>query len=272
MAYSFEDVGLRAAATAAGLVALWTLETWRPAVDFAIARGRHAGRNLALGAANALVVALLLGPPLAAVVAWGERSDAGLLRAAGLGGPAAAIVGFLLLDVWMYAWHRASHEVPFLWRFHRVHHSDTAMDVTTAVRFHAGEVAMSAAARLALVPLLGLSLWHLLVYDIALQAVVQFHHSNVALPDRLDRALRLAIVSPAIHRVHHSRERVEHDSNYASVLSLWDRVARSYTPPRRDRELRYGLPGIDGVAWESVVVLLRMPFARKARPSRAPKR
>src|SRR5215813_5385924 len=121
-------------------------------------------------------------------------------------GAAAAI---LLFDAWMYLWHRANHQLDFLWRFHRVHHSDPEMDVTTAIRFHAGEILISSALRLAVIPLLGITNRQLLVYEMLLLPVILFHHSNVLIPERLDAILRLVIVTPAIHRVHHSRLRAE---------------------------------------------------------------
>src|SRR5256885_17251711 len=100
------------------------------------------------------------------------------------------LLAILLLDGGMYLWHRANHRLPLLWRFHRVHHSDPALDVTSAVRFHTGEILISSVLRLALIPLLGVSLWQILLYEALLLPVIQFHHSNVRLPERLDRWLR----------------------------------------------------------------------------------
>jgi hypothetical protein len=171
-------------------------------------------------------------------------------------------VGVLLLDAWMYAWHRANHALPFLWRFHRMHHSDPTVDVTTALRFHCGEIVLSSLLRLAVVPLLGLELWQVILYETMLLPVIAFHHSNVALPERWDRLLRLVIVSPNMHRVHHSDWQPETDSNFASIFSWWDRLGRSFRLRPDVRTLHYGLREFDGDRWQSLWGLLRTPLAR----------
>ena len=102
----------------------------------------------------------------------------------------------LTLDLWTYWWHRANHRIPFLWRFHRMHHSDPAMDVTTATRFHLGEITVSTIVRLGIIPLVGIPLRVIVVYELVLLVSTQFHHSNIALPSGIDRILRLVIVSP----------------------------------------------------------------------------
>ena len=140
----------------------------------------------------------------------------------------------LVLDAFTYFWHRANHRLPFLWRFHRVHHADAKMDVTTASRFHIGEIAMSSVLRMPLLFLTGIRLWELGIFEAAMLLVVQFHHANIGVGARLDRWLRLFIVTPAMHKVHHSRVSVETNSNYSSLLSVWDRVFGTYrvTPNR----------------------------------------
>jgi sterol desaturase/sphingolipid hydroxylase (fatty acid hydroxylase superfamily) len=168
------------------------------------------------------------------------------------------------MDAWMYGWHRANHRIPLLWRFHRVHHSDPRLDVTTAARFHIGEIALSSTLRLAVFPLLGVALWQALLYEALLLPIIQFHHSNVALPERWDRLLRWVIVTPNMHRVHHSRFQPETDSNYSSIFSFWDRLARTFRQVHDARSLRIGLDEWDQEEWQTVSGLLRTPFA--ARP------
>ncbi|MDX1531724.1 MAG: sterol desaturase family protein [Rhodothermales bacterium] len=167
----------------------------------------------------------------------------------------------MVFDVWTYAWHRINHRVPFLWRFHRVHHADAEMDVTTASRFHVGELALSSALRIPLIVLVGVYAWELLLYETLMFAVVQFHHANVGLPARLDRALRAVIVTPAMHKVHHSRLQPETDSNYSSLFSWWDRLFRSFRLRERPEEIRFGLDAFDGEAHRTLGGLLRMPLA-----------
>jgi sterol desaturase/sphingolipid hydroxylase (fatty acid hydroxylase superfamily) len=191
---------------------------------------------------------------------WAESNRFGLLRLLSLPPALALAAAILLFDGWMYLWHRANHALGLLWRFHRVHHSDPEMDVTTAVRFHIGEILISSALRLAVIPLLGLSVWQLLVYEMLLLPVILFHHSNVQCPERLDRWLRLVLVTPALHRVHHSRRRNETDSNYSSVFSWWDRLAGSLRLRQAGQPVRFGLTEYDGEEWQKLSGLLTTPF------------
>lgn len=245
---------------ACGLILLWTLESWMPSAKNRRGRLRHAASNLTLGLINAVALTLLAAPLIARAARWSEESGLGLLRFFNLPPPAAAIAAVLLIDGWMYLWHRANHKIPFLWRFHRVHHSDPEMDATTAIRFHAGEILISSALRLAVIPLLGISLRQLLVYESLLLPVILFHHSNVNLPERFDRRLRLALVSPSIHRVHHSREMLETNSNYSSVFSFWDRIAGTFRLRRNGQPVKFGLDEYDGEKWQSMPGLLITPF------------
>jgi sterol desaturase/sphingolipid hydroxylase (fatty acid hydroxylase superfamily) len=252
-----------------GLLALWSLETWLPFAAGRHHRIRHAARNLSLAALSAALLALVAAPAAAVVAAWSETGGLGLLRLLPAPAAVSTVLAILLLDGWMYLWHRANHELRFLWRFHRVHHSDPEMDVTTAMRFHAGELLISAALRLALIPLLGISLWQLLLYDALLLPVIQFHHSNIRFPERFDRVMRLLITTPAMHRIHHSRAQIETDSNYGTIFSFWDRLGRTFRMRRDIENVRLGLNGTDDDAHQRLSGLLRMPFVHGAGRSTA---
>jgi sterol desaturase/sphingolipid hydroxylase (fatty acid hydroxylase superfamily) len=160
----------------------------------------------------------------------------------------------------MYAWHRANHEVPLLWRFHRVHHTDPAMDSTTALRFHPGEILISTLLNCLVLVALGMSLAAFALYKTVMIAVVMFHHSNLRVPERLDRWLRWVIVPPSMHRVHHSHLRAETDSNYGSIFSFWDRLFRSYRTRRTYDDIRFGIGVYDGVDWQRPLRLFMLPF------------
>jgi len=246
---------------ACGLILLFALESWLPAVADRHRRLRHAARNLTLGSLNAAVMALLAAPFITHVALWAEGSRFGLLNMFNLPPMIGSAAAILLFDAWMYLWHRANHQLGFLWRFHRAHHSDPEMDATTAVRFHTGEILISSALRLAVIPLLGITINQLLVYEMALLPVILFHHSNVRFPENLDRWLRTIIVTPAIHRVHHSRVRIETDSNYSSVFSFWDRMAGTFRLRRGGRPGEFGLDEYDGEQWQCLSGLMMMPFA-----------
>src|SRR5262249_24918933 len=172
--------------TACGLTLLLTLESWLPAAGNRRRRLRHAARNMTLWLLNALALALLAAPAIANVARWAEESRCGLSTLVTLPPPTATVTAILLFDGWLYLLHRANHKVGFLWRFHRVHHSDPEMDATTALRFHTGEVLISSALRLAVIPLLGIAPWQLLVYESLMMPVIMFHHSNVSFPEKVD--------------------------------------------------------------------------------------
>ena len=138
------------------------------------------------------------------------------------------LLSLLILDFVIWAQHFITHKVPFLWRFHRVHHADRDIDVTTAVRFHPVEIAFSMALKIGVVYLLGPSAFAVILFEIILNGCAMFNHANIRLPEPVDRALRWVLVTPDMHRVHHSDLRAEHDSNYGFSLSWWDRLFGTY--------------------------------------------
>lgn len=246
------------------LIALWTTEAIFPAFLGRTRRWSHAASNLLLGVLNAFVAAVLFGASVLAVTEWARRQPFGLLNwlefPAWVEWPAALI----LFDLWMYAWHLLNHKVPLLWRFHAVHHADREVDSSTALRFHTGEIVLSSLARLAVLPLLGLTVSQLLLYEALLLPVILFHHSNVAISPRLDGALRWMIPTPWMHWVHHSRWRPETDSNYGSLLSVWDRLFRTLRLREDPRTLSLGLEeDLKESDWRSLYGMLKRPFRRR---------
>ena len=254
---------LNTALAIAMLVFLWCLETWLPV--YRERRGnrlKHAGRNIAIALFNSAVIALMFSGTVAMVAVWSQKREFGLLHLLELPLAIETGIALLLFDGWMYLWHRANHAIPFLWRFHRMHHSDREMDVTSAARFHIGELIFSSVLRLGVLPLLGMELWQLILYEVMLLPVIQFHHSNVYLPERWDRLLRTIIVSPNMHRVHHSRIRLETDSNYSSVFSFWDRLARTFRRREDVEEIKFGLVEFDDAKRQTILGMLRTPFSK----------
>jgi sterol desaturase/sphingolipid hydroxylase (fatty acid hydroxylase superfamily) len=201
----------------------------------------------------------------AAVLEWTADRQSGLLywlpAVVGLRSAAA----LLMLDLWSWFWHWACHRSAFLWRFHRVHHSDPDMDVTTAFRFHPGELFCSSLARIPVIWVLGVAPSELLVYEAVLLASAQFHHSALA-GGFWDERLRSLIVTPAMHRIHHARERQLTNSNYASLLSCWDRLFGTWQPPvegtggRNDAIPSCGLDGTDSETWQSIAGMAVSPL------------
>ncbi len=141
----------------------------------------------------------------------------------------AGILAFLTLDLYMYCWHRAMHIIPLAWGFHRVHHTDRTMNVSTAYRFHPIEVLSSSLPKLGLIWWLGISIEIISIYELVFTIIVALHHSNLAIPATIDRILAYAIVTPNYHRIHHSQLVTETNSNYGSVLTWWDWIFRTRT-------------------------------------------
>ncbi len=229
-------------------------------------RSRRWPTNLAFTVLNSVALrglAFLL--PLLAIGAAldAERQGWGLFSHLDWPGWAEGVAAILILDLAIWAQHLVTHKVPFFWRFHRVHHADRDMDVTTGFRFHPVEILGSMVLKIGLVYLLGPSALAVIVFEILLSGTALFNHANLALPKGLDRVVRLVLVTPDMHRVHHSIHRAEHDSNYGFALSLWDRIFRTYVPePKAGHEaMTVGLEWQDErparMAWA-----LWLPFRR----------
>ena len=233
-------VAWKGAAVAAWFALLFCAERWRPAAAprLAEASWRRLARNAALWAVNALLSPLVVVP-----VSAYAATHALDWRPAWWSGALGLAADLLLLDLLIYWWHRANHVVPLLWRFHAVHHYDRFLDTTTALRFHAGEVLLSAAARAAIIVLLAFPLGSVLAFETLLLLATLFHHSNLRLPPALERALSRVAVTPSIHWVHHHRRQADTDSNYATILSLWDPLFASRSPTRRAPDMPIGVEG-----------------------------
>ena len=179
----------------------------------------------------------------------------------------AFILTIILLDLVIYGQHVLFHKVNILWRIHRVHHTDWDFDTTTAVRFHPFEILLSAFIKLAAVIILGAPVVAVLVFEVLLNVCSMFNHSNVAIPLTIDRYLRLFIVTPDMHRVHHSVIRRETDSNFGFNLPWWDRLFGTYTPQPRDghEKMEIGLREFQGKNTVNVLNLLIQPFLNVTR-------
>jgi len=243
------------------LITIFTLEAFIPfyTEDRRAGRYRHARDNLTLAALGA-AVGLVAAPLLVLAERLGAGQGWGVCALDAVDGIGCTIAVLLLFDLWMYAWHRANHRIPLLWRFHRVHHTDPSMDSTTALRFHPGELLLSNLANLPIVVLLGMTLSQLIVYKTLMIVVILFHHSNLAVPARVDRLLRTVIVSPAVHRVHHSVVRSETDSNYGTLFSFWDRLFGSYRRRADGHAIRFGIGAYDDNRWQQLRGLLELPL------------
>jgi sterol desaturase/sphingolipid hydroxylase (fatty acid hydroxylase superfamily) len=215
--------------------------------------------NAALVVIDTLVLRLAF-PVLA--VAFALQYEGGLFGALAWPAWLEIALGVLFFDAAIYWQHRLMHTIPLLWRMHRVHHADTAFDVTTGVRFHPFETTLSMGIKLGLIALLGPAAIAVLIFEILLSSGSLFTHADFRFPAPLDRRLRWLLVTPSMHRIHHSTWQPETDSNYGFHLSVWDRLFGSYTPdPREDeRSMPIGLERFRERRDQSLPALLINPF------------
>ncbi len=216
-----------------------------------------------LGVGTALSY-LLLPAGLVGIALLAERLDMGILARINLPLAVEVLLGFVVFDLAVWAQHVAMHKIDLLWRFHRVHHSDPDCDVFTALRFHPGEIVISLIWKSVVIFALGIPVWAALLYAVILNISAMFNHANLALPAALDRRLRWCIVTPDMHRVHHSREGVESHSNFGFCIPWWDRLFGSYqAQPRLGHDhMQLGQADWHGVHDQTFRALLLQPRYR----------
>ena len=251
---------VRGAGLASALLVVLAFERWKPHE-----RLRPAWTtNLGLWGIDAIVLAIVCGACGWTLATWAEARGIGLLGWAGAGAWLAAALGALALDAVSYAWHRANHRVSVLWRFHQVHHADASFHVTTALRFHPGELLLALPVRLAAILLLGVPPAGVLVFELAFGVANLVEHANLELPRRIELLVRRVLVTPALHRGHHVADWRELDTNFGTVLSIWDRLAGTLRGNEPGRHVVTGLPGLASGEPPSLGVALRLPFLRPA--------
>lgn len=204
----------------------------------------------------------LLAPLGAALLA--SQWQLGLLQVASLPAPLAFLITIVALDLTLFACHRLAHQWPMLWRIHRLHHSDPDVDVTTGWRFHPLEALLHAGSVTLMIVLLGSPPIAVAGYLLLQTTISMLSHANVRLPARLDRALRYVVITPDMHRIHHSVLPADHHSNFAIGLSLWDRLLGSYReqPAAGHEATRFGLGGHPPERAFSIAAMLADPFTR----------
>lgn len=246
------------------LVTMAVVESWWPFFPFYTRDKRkrlnHAATNGAFFLCSSIMTRLLF------VHVWKMACDSGAMHEFGLanwlGLPPVAHAIFVVaaLDLWTYWWHRLNHMVPFLWRFHRVHHSDPTMDVSTSFRFHPGEIFFSSILRIPVLGLLGATLEELILYEIMMVSVEIFHHTNLKISPAVDTRLRAVIASPIMHKLHHANDRETSDSNYTALFSIWDRIFGSLKTTEKPEDIRFGIMDFSSPHQLSFGFLFAMPF------------
>jgi len=219
--------------------------------------------NVAISMLTFVAAVALVQPAAHWALRWSAEKPFGLVHVAALPVWADFTLSFLLMDLAFYYWHLANHRVPFLWRFHNVHHIDPDLDVSTAFRFHFGEITLSSFFTVVQVSLIGISPWTFAIYQLAFQAEVLFHHSNLRLPIGFERLLSKIIVTPRMHGIHHSQVRRENNSNFGTVFTWWDRLHRTLGLNIPQDEVIVGIPAYTLRQDNRVPSALLMPFRKQ---------
>ncbi|MEJ7667364.1 MAG: sterol desaturase family protein [Casimicrobiaceae bacterium] len=253
--------------TAAILGSLFLLLfVWEHRAPLRTARAALARRlfvNVAISALALGTAALIVEPVGASTLQQVSDRGFGLLHWVDLPAAAQFVVGFVLMDIAFYYWHVANHRIPLLWRFHNVHHIDPDLDVSTAFRFHLGEVALSAGFRVVQIAVIGVSPLTFAIYELVYQANTLFHHSNVYLPLQVERLLNKVLVTPRMHGIHHSEVWRENNSNYSVVFPWWDRLHRTLRLNIPQYRIVIGIPGYEAGADNRLGNALLLPFLRQ---------
>ena len=239
---------------------LFVLERFIPLRKARRALARRLLVNLCISALGIGAAAALVQPSVTAALQYVSERRFGLIYLLDLPAPVQLVIGFVLMDLMFYYWHRANHKIPFLWRFHIVHHIDPDLDVSTSFRFHFGEVALSAGFRVFQITLIGVSPLTFAIYELVFQANTLFHHSNVRLPVRIERLLNRILVTPRMHGIHHSEIWRENNSNYSVVFSWWDRLHRTLRLNVPQSRIVIGIPGYAAAADSRLGNALLLPF------------
>lgn len=240
------------------------LESFAPRRTRTLPRIRRWSTNGLMALISAIAVSFLMpllaigGAEIAGARSWG------LLNLIGLPGWLEFVIALILLDLAVYAQHVASHKIPILWRLHKVHHTDRDIDAATALRFHPLEIVLSMAYKIAVVLCLGPAALAVFVFEVLLNASAVFNHANLRLPPWLDRVLRLGLVTPDMHRVHHSVLEPETNSNYGFCLPVWDRLFGTYRaqPTLGHAAMTIGLEHHQSNKPSGLIWSLLLPFRR----------
>jgi len=263
---SQNEASLRMGVFVVILLLMMAAETLMPRKARVQRRGLRWLSNMGLVVIDSLIVRLVFPIVAVGVASYAAAQGWGLLNIIALPDWAAVLIAIIILDMMIYWQHVISHKWAPLWALHKVHHSDRDIDVTTALRFHPAEIILSMVFKMALVLTLGAPVIAVIIFEIILNGCAMFNHSNVRVPPAFDKALRAVMVTPDMHRVHHSIIERETNSNYGFSTSLWDRIFKSYIPQPKDGhdDMTIGLSEYQDKSPANLLWALLLPFKRKS--------
>ena len=225
----------------------------------------HFFRNVIIGTIGTILLLLLGSPLVSQALKASEINKIGLLNYFDLPMVLRFTAALLIQDYLLYIWHRMNHRwLPF-WRFHNVHHIDLDLDISTASRFHFGELLLSSVYRAMTCLIFGINILELIVFETLATSLVQFNHSNIKLPLRAERLLNMIIVTPRMHGLHHSIVQSETDSNYGTIFTFWDRLHRTLNLYAWEKPVTIGVPSYRLPEEQTLISALTMPFGNQRR-------
>lgn len=243
-------------------------ELWSPRLERAEMAGAMRTQrwvvNLSMVVISSVCLRILFPAAAVGTAIYAEQQGWGLFNVVGVPTVLAGLIAFVVLDFAVWLEHLVSHKWPLLWRIHRMHHSDQGFDLTTALRFHPLEIVISMLWKALIIVVLGAPVVAVLIFEVVLNGMAMFNHANARLPLKFDAMVRRLIVTPDMHRVHHSTIQRETDSNYGFNLSIWDRLFGTYIaqPASGHDDMRIGLDDYDGPQTRNLVWALLLPFRR----------
>ncbi len=246
-----------------GVILIYGIENRYPLTAIPAFRDRvgHAGANLGLWLFSLILVDLGLGAFLNQQPLLDHLANQGFLASLGLPSFWLILISLLILDLAGYTIHYLLHRLPWLWTFHSVHHSDPDLDISTSFRFHPGEALTGLLWLMVIIAVFGIPVWLIALRSLIILPLSLMHHANVTIPDPIERSLRLVLVTPGLHKIHHSPRQPETDSNYGLFLSVWDRLFGTLHPGPLAAGPRYGLSYLVDTKWQSVWGMLRTPWS-----------
>ena len=248
-----------------GLVFFLALELLVPYRDSSVSKWKRWANNLTLTLFNSFLLQLIFSSAIIATAMYVQTHKMGILSMLDAPSGIKILVTVIFMDFMLYVWHLLNHIMPLLWRFHRVHHSDLNMDVSSATRFHIGELAISTAIKICIIFFLGASYMGVLIFESAVLLCTQFHHSSLKVPGWFEAIWWIFFVPPSMHRIHHSVVIKERDTNYGAIFSIWDRILGTMLTNIDQKRIRIGVGAYHNPDKLNFHQLLAMPFTKLVR-------
>ena len=245
-----------------GFVLFLVFELIRPYRPPSISKKKRLITNVSLTVMNSFILTMVFAAATVDTALYVSANHLGLLNMISLPLWLKAFAAVLFMDFIFYVWHLLNHEVPLFWRFHRVHHSDLNMDVSTATRFHIGELAISAVLKIGIIYFIGADLLSIFIFESLLVLTAQFQHSSLATPPWFEKAFWVLFVPPSMHRIHHSVKIAERDTNYGTIFSVWDRMLGTLLRDVDQEKIVIGVGPYREQERLQLHRLLAMPFTR----------